>query len=76
MIRKPCNAFFADDDILFDEYSVNATFANGEMGILCVVLIILISRMLIFMKMILKLLFMSDFWIGTINLNNKKHLKK
>ena len=32
--------------------------------------------MLIFMKMILKLLFMSDFWLSIIDLNNAKHLKK
>ena len=29
-----------------------------------------------FMKMILKLLFMPDFWLGKVNLNNAKHLKK
>ena len=29
-----------------------------------------------FMKMVLKLLFMSDFWLGVVNLKNKKDLKK
>ena len=29
-----------------------------------------------FMKMILILLFMSDFWLGIINLKNAKHIKK
>ena len=29
-----------------------------------------------FMKMILKLLFMSKFWAGVINLKNANHLKK
>ena len=28
------------------------------------------------MKMILKLLFISDFWLGTLNLNKTNHLKK
>ena len=28
------------------------------------------------MKMILILLFLSDFWIGILNLENAKHLKK
>ena len=32
--------------------------------------------MLIFMKMILKPLFMSNIWLGVVDLNNLKHLKK
>ena len=32
--------------------------------------------MLNLMKMILKILFMSGFWFGTIYLNNAKNLKK
>ena len=31
---------------------------------------------LIMMKMILKLLFMSDFWLGILDLKNLKGLKK
>ena len=31
---------------------------------------------LIMMKMILKLLFMSDFWLGILDLKNLKALKK
>ena len=32
--------------------------------------------MLILMKMILKLLFMSDLWLDVIDLNKGKHVKK
>ena len=31
---------------------------------------------IILMKMILILLFMSDFWLGVVKLKNAKHLKK
>ena len=48
----------------------NVTFFSDKMGILNVVLIILTLKMLILMKMILKLLFMSDLWLGVIDLNN------
>ena len=45
------------------------------MGILSVDLIILALMMLILMKIILKLLFVADLWLGVMNLNNVKHLK-
>ena len=48
----------------------NVTFFSDKMGILNVVLIILTLKMLILKKMILKLLFMSDLWLGVIDLNN------
>ena len=41
-----------------------------------ILIILILMGNITFMKMILKLLFMSDFWPGTINLNNVKHLKK
>ena len=56
--------------IIVNEDFNNATFFSDEMGILNVVLIILTLKMLILMKMILKLLFMSDLWLGVIDLNN------
>ena len=56
--------------IIVNEDFNNATFFSNEMGILNVVLIILTLKMLILMKMILKLLLMSDLWLGVIDLNN------
>ena len=37
---------------------------------------LILLMMLILMKMILKLLFMSDFWLRAVDLNNVEHLKK
>ena len=37
---------------------------------------LILLMMLILMKMILKLLFMSDLWLRAIYLNNVEHLKK
>ena len=56
--------------IIVNEDFNNVTFFNDEMGIFNVVLIVLTLKMLILMKMILKLLFMSDLWIGITDLNN------
>ena len=56
--------------IVNDDFN-NVTFFSDEMGILnVVVLVILTLKMLILMKMILKLLLMSDLWLGVIDLNN------
>ena len=62
MIKKRYNALFSDDDILFfDGDSGNVTFSNDEMSILSVDLNIINLDEANFLKMILKLSFMSDF---------------
>ena len=62
MIRNLHETLFTNDDILFfDEDFSNVTFFANEMGILSVDLDKINLMMLIFMKMVLKLLFMSDF---------------
>lgn len=61
MIKKRYTPLFPDENILFlDEYSANA----------------ITLMMLIFMNMILKLLFISEIWLGTTNISNVKHLKR
>ena len=73
VIKKLYTALYADDGLLFfDEDSGDVTFFCDEMGILSVYLnnIILI---VILMKMILILLFLSDFWFGIVNSKNAKH---
>ena len=55
--------------IIVNEDFNNVTFFSDEMGILNVVFITLTLKMLVLMKMILKLLFMSDIWLGVIDLN-------
>ena len=68
MIKNVRTAIVADDDILFfDKILVNVIFSSDEMGILSIDL---------GMNMILRLLFMSGLWLGTMNLNNAKRLKK
>ena len=37
---------------------------------------LILAMIMILMKMILRLLFISGFWLGVVNLKNAKHLKK
>ena len=47
-----------------------------DMFLLKILSTLIFSMIIILMKMILILLFMSSFWLGTGNLKNAKHLKK
>ena len=78
MFEKFHDALNANDDILFfDEDFSKVTFFTNQMGILVVDLDKLtLMVIVVFMKMIPMLLFMSNFWLGVIYLNNAKHLKK
>ena len=77
MFEKFHDAILANvDKLFFDKDFSKATFFANEMVIFGVNLDKLTLMMIInFMKMILKLLFMSGFWLGVIDLNNVKHLK-
>ena len=76
MIKEPDVDLFFNDDIIFvNEDSINVTFVSNEMGILSVDLNDINLMVLILIKMILKLLFISDFWSNIIYLNNVKYLK-
>ena len=76
MIKKLYDDLFSNGDIiLFNEDSNYVKLLVMKW----VFLIVLILTMLILIKMILKLLFMCTIiilWLGAINLNNVKHLKK
>ena len=64
MIKELYNALFTDDDILlFNRDSCNITFSSDVMGILSIDLNNIMMLVL-------------DLWLSTINLNNRKHLKK
>ena len=79
MIKKLYTALYGDENILyFDKDSGNVVFSCNEMGILNIDLYILRILILItiLMTMILILLFLSDFWLGILNLENVKILKK
>ena len=69
MIKKLYNASFADDDdiLFFDEDSGTVTFSSDRDNIN--------TDDVNFYEKILKLLFMSQFWVGMIDLNNAKHLE-
>ena len=76
MIKKRYNALFSDDDLLFfDRDSGNVTFSSHKMSILSVDLNIINLDEDNFLKMILKLSFMSDSWLATINLTMQSILK-
>ena len=76
MIKRLFTALYADENILYyDEDSGNVAFICNEMGILNIdinniIIIVIVTSM----KMILILLFLSDFWVGILNLKNAKHL--
>ena len=70
------NSLFADDDVLFlMKVLVMSHFLVMKWVFLVQVLIISTMMMLILMKMILKLFFMSNLWVGAIDLNIEKHIK-
>ena len=74
ILEKFHDSLLANDDIFFFDEVI---FYANEMGILGVDLE---ENNLDddnkFLKMILKLLVMSDFWLGVINLKNARHFKK
>ena len=78
VLEKFHDALLACDNILFFDKDLSKVtcFAN-EVGILVVDLDkINLDDADNFDEMILKLLFMSEFWLGVINLKNVNHLKK
>ena len=69
MIKEPDVDLFFNDDIIFvNEDLINVTFFSNEMGILSVDLNDINLIVLILIKMILKLLFISEFWSDIIYL--------
>ena len=70
IIKKLYTALYADEFLLFfDEYSGDVTFCFDEMGILRVNLNnISLVLIIVVVKMILILFFLSDLWLGIVNL--------
>ena len=68
MIKKLEDDSFSDDDITFvNKDSNNVTFSSDQIGVF--------SKDLDNINLILKLLLVSDLWLGIIYLNNTNHLK-
>ena len=59
----------------FNKDSDDSIFSCNEMGRLVWILVILTFMILIMMNMALKLLFIPDFWLDIVKLENVKHLK-
>ena len=70
IIKKLYTALYADEFLLFfDEYSGDVTFCCDEMGILRVTLNnISLVLIIVVVKMILILFFLSDLWLDIVNL--------
>ena len=70
IIKKLYTALYADEFLLFfDEYSGDVTFCCDEMGILRVNLNnISLVLIIVVVKMILILFFLSDLWLDIVNL--------
>ena len=70
-------ASYADDNILyFNEDSGNAVFPCNKMGILSINLNNINLDDTDYDEDDSKTIFISDFWLGILNLKNTKHLKK
>ena len=77
MIKILFTALYVDENALyFNEDSSNAVCICNEMGILNIDLNNIKLTILIMIKMILIPLFLSDFWLGILNLKNAKNLRK
>ena len=76
MIKKLFIALYADENIFYlNKDFVDIIFDYNETGTLNIDLInVSLGNNL--MKMILVLLFLSDFWLGILNLENAKNNKK
>ena len=72
MIKKLLATLYADDNIFyFNEDSGDGIFSCNEMSILWTGL----NNINLDDTIIMKLLFMLDFWLGIVILKNGKHLK-
>ena len=77
MAEKLDNPVISNDDIFFvDVYSSIITFRSNDKGFETIDLNILTLMIIVLIKKILKLVFMLDLWLGVIDLNNIKHVKK
>ena len=77
MLEKLDDAVFSNDIIFVNTDPDNDTFFGNDIGLNNANLIepMLTLMMLILMKMILKLLFMLDLWLGVIDISNAWYIK-
>ena len=77
MIEKLDDVLFSNDDIVFvNEDPDNVIIFSDELGLNTIYVNNINLDDDILVKMILKLLFMLDLWLGVINMINVRHVKK
>ena len=67
------NVVFSNDDIDLDD---SVTFLAIISALLLYTLITLTFILIILMKIILKLLFLLDLWLGVVDISSVKHMEK
>ena len=78
VLEKFHNAFLANDDILFLMKILIKSYLLliKDIFLLLILIKLVLVKKVILMKMMLIQLFMSDFWLGIVNLKNTKHFEK
>ena len=77
-LKKLVNALHTNDVILFYNEDFNKTllFLVKDIFLLGILIELNLKMIMSFIKMILILQFMSDFWFGVLNLKSTEHFKK
>ena len=76
MLEKPDNSIFSNDNIFYHDVDSNIiTFLKDDLTLQALIILTLVM-MIGLMKMIQKLSIILYLWLGIINLNNLKHVKK
>ena len=76
MLEKPDNPIFSNDNIFYHDVDSNIiTFLKDDLTLQALIILTLVM-MIGLMKMIQKLSIILYLWLGIINLNNLKHVKK
>ena len=76
MLEKPDNSIFSNDNIFYHDVDSNIiTFLKDDLTLQALRILTLVM-MIGLMKMIQKLSIILYLWLGIINLNNLKHVKK
>ena len=74
MLEKRGNAVFSNEDTFFiNKDSDNVTFLGNDIGLNTDLILTLMT--IILTMMTLELLFMLDFWLGVIDIDNARHIK-
>ena len=78
MLEKLDNALHANDDILFynEYFDKSHLFLIKNIFLIEILIRLILTVIKTFIKMILILYFMSDFWLSVATIRKTKHFKK